>query len=425
MPPSWKCAARFSGRLGMVIKGNARGGGAELARHLQRTDTNERMSVLEVRGVAALDIDGALREMEIVSAGARTAKPFYHASINTPIVERMTEAQRVRAIDRLEDELGLTGQPRVVVLHVKEGREHTHVAWSRIDAETLTAIPDSHNYRRHEIVARELEREFGHERVQGVHVERDGVPRPERTPSLAETRQAERSGFTPDEIRERVTALWQATDSGKAFAAALDDAGFVLAKGDKRDFVLIDEAGETHSLGRRVDGVKAAAVRERMADIDPATLPSVDAAKAIQHDRHHDRHQAADAARQAEPAKEQPREPLPPEIENIQKTVRHADDVWHKFEERQPAQSREDAQPAPEPPREQQAREQPAGKEQEQPAAEPDRAGEGVPAPETQPERKPTLAEHLAALRQREREIALDRERQRGEDRDRGRDRDR
>ena len=141
-------------------------------------------------------------------------RPFYHASINTRADELLTTQQREQAIDRLEAELGLTGQPRAVVVHVKEGREHCHVAWSRIDLETMRTISDSHNFRKHEIVARELEREFGHERVQGAHIERDGrrdrsAPRPMPRCSKPSARA---SNLTA--AREHITALWRPTDSG-------------------------------------------------------------------------------------------------------------------------------------------------------------------------------------------------------------------
>ncbi len=269
----------------MVIKGNARGGAASLAAHLQRTDTNEVAELRELRGVAAEDLDGALREMEAVAAGARSARHFYHASINTRADEVMTPEQWKQAVDRLERELNLTGQPRAVVAHVKEGRAHVHIAWSRIDIGTLRAIPDSHNYRRHELVSRELEREFGHARVQGVHIERAGEPRPERTPSHAEMQQAERSGLAPAEARTLLTEIWNRTDSGQAFAAAIDEQGWMLARGDKRDFVVLDPAGETHNLARRIEGAKAKDVRAHMADIEVASLPSVDEAKEIQRAR--------------------------------------------------------------------------------------------------------------------------------------------
>ncbi len=78
----------------MVIKGGARGGAGSLADHLQRTDTNERAELLEVRGVVAGDLLGALREMDAVASGTRCTRPFYHASINTDPTEHLTDEQR-------------------------------------------------------------------------------------------------------------------------------------------------------------------------------------------------------------------------------------------------------------------------------------------------------------------------------------------
>lgn len=279
----------------MVIKGSARGSPGQLAAHLKRTDTNEKMRVIEQRGVAAEDLTGALREMDAIGAALRTDRTLYHASINTRADERMTPAQWMAAIDRLEERLGFTGQPRVVVEHAKEGREHVHVVWARTDLEHMRAIRVDHNYRTHEEVARELEREFGHARVQGAHAERDGQERPARTPSHAEMQQAERNGLRPAEAKAEITEIWRRTDSGPAFAAALDEAGWILAKGDRRDFVVIDSAGEVHSLTRRVDGVKAADIRARMADVDRESLPRVSEAREMQEARQVERDASVNA----------------------------------------------------------------------------------------------------------------------------------
>ena len=108
-------AGRGDGAL--IVKGTPASGGQRLADHIKRTDTNERMEVKELRGVATEDFEAALLEMEAVGSGSRTKRPFYHASINTQAGERLTDAQRYKAIDRLEEELGLTGQPRAVVVH--------------------------------------------------------------------------------------------------------------------------------------------------------------------------------------------------------------------------------------------------------------------------------------------------------------------
>ena len=100
----------------------------------------------------------------------------------------------------------------------------------------MTAISDSHNYRKHEQVARDLERAFGHERVQGAHIEREGKQRPTRTPSHADMLQAERTGLSVKTVKAKITALWRRADSGQAFAAALKSEGYVLVCGDRRDF---------------------------------------------------------------------------------------------------------------------------------------------------------------------------------------------
>ncbi len=87
----------------MVIKGGSISGAARFAAHLQRIDTNEiRNEVIEMRDVAAPDLRGALREMEAVAAACPNCKkPLYQASINTQAHERMTDEQRMKAVDRL------------------------------------------------------------------------------------------------------------------------------------------------------------------------------------------------------------------------------------------------------------------------------------------------------------------------------------
>ena len=273
----------------MVIKGDARAGAKSLAAHVLRADTNERVEVDEIRGVIAEDVEGALREMEAVACCTRTSKPFYHASINTPVEERLTPEQRLQ---RNRSFGGRTQPDRTAARrgYSREGRPRAlphYLVADRLGEGHRD--PHGHNFRTHEIVARELEREFGHEHVQGAHVERDGKPRPARTPGHDEMQQASRTGLKPKEAKEQVTAVWRSTDSGQAFQAAIEEKGWILARGDRRDFVVVDPQGGTHSLARRVDGAKAKDVRERMADLDASALPTVQEARAIQVERQAER----------------------------------------------------------------------------------------------------------------------------------------
>lgn len=285
----------------MIINGASRSNGKFFARHLMRADHNEHVAVVEMRGLGAETVSDAFREMRVLAAGAGCKNYFYHVNINTRADETLTPAQWAQAIDMLERQLGLDGQPRFIVEHQKEGRTHCHVVWSRIDRESGTTIHDGHNYRRHELAAREIEAAFNLSPVESTLTrDKEHTPRAERAPKDWETFRAQDTGIDPKAIKAELTDLWQRSDSGPAFAAALAERGYILARGDRRDFCVIDQAGDEHSLARRLAGVKAADVRARMADVDRDALPSVADARALARER------------QGEPTGSAPPEPLTP-----------------------------------------------------------------------------------------------------------------
>ncbi len=74
------------------------------------------------------------------------------------------------AIERVETRLGLSGQPRAIVFHEKEGRRHCHTVWSRIDAEELKAVALPFTKRKLQENARELYLEHGWKMPRGLAV---------------------------------------------------------------------------------------------------------------------------------------------------------------------------------------------------------------------------------------------------------------
>ncbi len=82
------------------------------------------------------------------------------------------------------------------------------------------------------------------------------------------------------EAASRITSLWRSTATAQAFATAVTQAKWLLARGDHRDFVLIDPNGGAHPLDRSVEGVSANTIRKRMAALNPVSLPSVAEAQA-------------------------------------------------------------------------------------------------------------------------------------------------
>jgi len=263
----------------MIISGGSRCGWKWFSTHFMRTDQGQQVSIAEVRGLAGDRVTDWFRQMEAISEGTRCDNFFYHANINPRDDEHLTPEEWEKAVDTLEHNLGLDGQVRFVIQHEKQGRIHRHVVWSRIDPDTMTAISDSKTYAIHMRTADELEKAFNHEptpRGRGV----EG-----RNPDNWEIFRGKESGINPYDVKAELTALYRQADTGQAFAAALEERGYILARGDRRDFVVIDQGGDDHSLARRIGGVKAAEIRARMADIDREALPSVDEARALARER--------------------------------------------------------------------------------------------------------------------------------------------
>jgi hypothetical protein len=235
----------------VIIKGMARGRARQLAAHLLRSDQNESVKLCEARGTLASDVAGALEELEARGRAGRSKAPLYHASLSPEAAFPLRGEQIRQAVDLLEEKLGLCGQPRIIVLHRKDEREHVHVVWSRVSAETGRAISTSWNYRIHEAVSRELEVRFGHPSVQNS---RPRSQRPSRRQALRdhEVHQFQRSGSNADAVASELADLWQESESGEQFRQRLEEAGYILARGDRRSFVVIDRAGIVHSLTRRI-----------------------------------------------------------------------------------------------------------------------------------------------------------------------------
>lgn len=267
----------------MIINGGSRSNGAFFARHLMRADENERVTVADMRGFAyAEDVPSAFRELADFASGTRCRNFFYHTNLNARADEHLTPEQWAQVVDSLERGLHLEGQPRFIVEHEKEGRVHRHVVWGRIDPDTMTAISDSHNYRTHELIASELETAFGHQATErALTRDKATTERPEPNMKDWEQFRAAESKIDPKAIKAELTELWRHSDTGPAFAAALAERGYILARGDRRDFCIVDPAGDEHSLARRISGVKAAEIRSRMVDVDREALPSVAEARAL------------------------------------------------------------------------------------------------------------------------------------------------
>lgn len=145
----------------MILKGNQRGGGRQLAAHLLNAHDNEHVEVHDLRGFVADDLPGAFHEAYGVSRGTRAKQFLFSLSLNPPRDAKVSTAAFENAIASVEERLGLQDQPRAIVFHEKEGRRHAHAVWSRIDAAEMKAINLPHTKLKLRDVSRELYLEHG------------------------------------------------------------------------------------------------------------------------------------------------------------------------------------------------------------------------------------------------------------------------
>jgi hypothetical protein len=182
----------------MILHGNQRSGAINLANHLMNGRDNDHVNVHEIRGCASETLPGALQEMDAVSRGTRCKQFMFSMSLNPPPGKEVPTEAFTDAADRVEREIGLEGQPRVIVFREKNGRRHAHCVWSRIKADEMKAVNLPFYKTRLTAVSKELYLDHGWDLPAGL------VDRQNRNPlnfSLQEWQQANRMGDDPRRIK--------------------------------------------------------------------------------------------------------------------------------------------------------------------------------------------------------------------------------
>ncbi|MEM7569106.1 MAG: relaxase/mobilization nuclease domain-containing protein [Pseudomonadota bacterium] len=247
---------------------------------------NEYLQLADLRGSIACDLHGAFAEWEAEAlAMTKAEKYLYSLSINPDRAQGpLTREQYDDYIARAEESLGLFGQPRATVFHIKEGldanlREHCHVIWSRTDVHDWKAIHLPFDRQKLMMVTRAFAHDHGLKLPDGYQT---GRAQKDQL-SLYEKAQQDQTGLTKEERQELITELWHHSDGPKPFVNALEDNGYTLATG-RRPYVLVDIYGHTNARPKMIDD-KAFRTKDIRAfleqDFPTELLPTVDEAKAL------------------------------------------------------------------------------------------------------------------------------------------------
>ena len=308
----------------MFAKGNPHANGVKLVNYMMTGKEGERVEFGEARGFDFFhaDLSEAARLMDrMAGLISKAENPWFHTQTRLPADERLTRAQWEQVVDRQEKVLGFTGQPRIWTMHVNEatGERHLHVAWHRIDVQRECAInPGLYKNKLKLEVSRYLEKQLGLRRIGNERQESDRA----RYAGRNEVDESRRLGTDVRAIRAAILDCFEKSDSGRAFKAALEERGMVLANADRRDgFMVIDATGGHHALNKKLTGLTLAETRARLSDLDRAQLPGVEKAKELQAARARERQaREAEQGRGAEKAQ--------PEIKPLGKTAGEIRLAW-------------------------------------------------------------------------------------------------
>ncbi len=105
-----------------------------------------------------------------------------------------------------------------------------------------------------------------------IHAHRSTFPRPSVEVDIEDA--APSHAALVDRLSE-IDDAWHATTTGVEFVGALAERGFVVARGGRRVYVVVDARGAAHVLWRQIRGAKSRDIRNRLADCSEELIPDI------------------------------------------------------------------------------------------------------------------------------------------------------
>ena len=147
----------------MIIKSVIRGGYRSAAEYMKEQGKNEKTRLVELSDPSAKKLDDAFHNMWVVAANTKCVKPLHHISINPAFGERLTDEQLLKIVEHCEEVFGykMFHHQRVIVEHVKDGRQHFHVIWNRVSLVTGKAVWPGKDWEKAKQICRTMEKALG------------------------------------------------------------------------------------------------------------------------------------------------------------------------------------------------------------------------------------------------------------------------
>jgi len=260
-----------------------------------RTDTAEQ--VWRIMAATAQNQDGLKRQFGGKAQGRKAGNTVYAFSLSWSPDETPTREQMTQAAHEALKTLGAEDHQAYLIAHNDEQHAHIHVIVNRVHPEKGTVLD---LWRDQDKLS---EWSLDYEKKQGKV----------RCTKRAENKRKREAGefvkYRPPVIQN----AWRSSENGKQFQTALDKGGYILARGDKRGFVVLDPQGKVLNPTRKIEradgkNIRVKELNARLSDLDRSKLPSVAEARVLQKQREEQRGKEEQARKSRSKAK-QPYQP--------------------------------------------------------------------------------------------------------------------
>ena len=283
----------------------------------QEVRTRERVGFVHTENLGGMEDDRAAIGLMINTArqSRRCEKPVYAFSLGWHPEETPSREDMLKAGREALKVLGMQDHQALMIAHTDTAHPHLHIIVNRIHPETGKAINLYKDQEKLQAWALEYERRQGKVYCQArvfnalarqVAKEQDGRPVPRRY------------------VDNTIAACWTRSDSGRSFKAVLEAKGWGLAKGDRKEAVLMAVApsGRAFAVLRELNKglpkgqtIKGAAFDRQTADLKREDLRPV---KEVQQEM-----ERRARSRSGEKSRQQPR---PRRAERDQKPTQEQDE---------------------------------------------------------------------------------------------------
>lgn len=250
-----------------------RGEGQHTAARVEWCHIENMARVKDERAAIGLMIDTARQNR-------RCEKPVYAFSLGWHPEQKPERAEMIEAGRAALKALGMEDHQAVFVAHNDTAHKHVHVIVNRVHPETLKA---ANNYRDQEkLSAWALEQERAQNRIYcKAREHRENFRNKIAKIELQAQQKPQQARYVDNTLAE----CWTRSDSGKSFLTALEAKGWKLAKGDRKEnvvmavtpsgraFAVLRELNKGLAPGRKLKGED---LDRKLADLNRELLPSVE-----------------------------------------------------------------------------------------------------------------------------------------------------